>query len=603
MITASSSPQQKLKIITYGIIATVCIIATRLTYLQIILTNELKRRSELNFLRWEQIPPLRGHIVDTHDTLLVTNRPVIDVCWRANGQKYKIDHIRRELEALSSILGQNLHDDAALIQQLVWAERTSKTVTIASDIDFAVLVNIKEHYADHPSIITTHRFTRYYPHQLMACHILGYLSTAGQDIHGKMGLEKLFNDLLKGEHGKVLKVINAIGKPINTIATQATQAGMTIRTTLNIALQMIAEEIFGQELTGSLIIMDPATGALRSLVSRPAFDPSIFLKTITQTQWQELQTRRPFINRAFDATYPPGSIFKLVTISAALEHHYIDKQSHWYCQGYSTFCDRRYYCHNRLGHGRMSIVEAVANSCNPLFFELGKQMDIDLIASYAHAFGLGEPTGIALSENTGLVPTRAWKRRIKGESWWQGETLSAAIGQSFLGVTPLQVARMISSIFTGYLVTPRILEDEPIVTKKLMIQQETLDLLRMSMRAVVLSGTGRQVNKITDMTIYAKTSTAQTSALEKRDTDTRYREHGWFVCHVQYKQEEPLVIVILLENVGTSRASASLANNFLVKYKQYINAKDSAQKPPLTLTIPHMPYSSYSSAAPSSSSL
>src|SRR5690606_655779 len=155
---------------------------------------------------------------------------------------------------------------------------------------------------------------------------------------------------------------------------------------------------------------------------------------------------------------------------------------------------------------------------------------------------------------------------------WPGETLSVTIGQSFLSVTPIQIARMIASIFTGYLVSPRILINEPVQTIPLNIKAETIDFLQKSMKLVVEQGTGRRVNKIKDMEIYAKTSTAQTSALEKRLIDPSYLEHGWFVCHFRYKNYDPLVVVILAERVGTAQKVAAIAKDFLLEYKKYMDA-------------------------------
>jgi len=557
------------------------LITMRLIYLQIILTDEFKYKSEQNFLRWHNIPPLRGDIVDAHKRLLATNRPVVDLYWQSNTpHRCTQEEIGRLVDEIALLVDKPI-DRALLISTIMRAEKTGTCALITGHIDFSTLAKIKEQYADHPNIITRYRFTRYYPQQLSACHVIGYLNNVEIEITGKMGLEKLLNNVLKGESGATLMITDAVGKTISQSSVRSMQPGATVHTTLDLDLQLMAEAVFDQELSGSFILMDPATGALRVLVSRPSFDPSLFLSSITQTQWQELQERRPFLNRALDTAYPPGSIFKLVTISAALENEYIHKDSHWYCCGYSTFCGRRYYCHKREGHGKVSVMEAVAYSCNPLFFELGKQMDIDLIAHYATTFGLGKPTNIALSEHKGLIPTRSWKRKCKGESWWQGETLSAAIGQSFILATPMQIARMISSIFTGYLVNPRILETEPIIKEPLNLHHDTLDFLRASMRSVAITGSGRNVGHIRDMEIYAKTATAQTSALTRREEGAQYKEHGWFVCYVRYKHNPPIVIVVLLENIGSSRVATGVVGNFLVAYKKYLDERN-AQTAALT---------------------
>ena len=311
--------------------------------------------------------------------------------------------------------------------------------------------------------------------------------------------------------------------------------------------------------------MDPENGDLQAVVSRPSFDPSLFLESISNQTWHELQKNNPFINRALNP-YPPGSIFKLVTVSAALESKLLDPERMWHCKGYVIFSNRKYWCHHRWGHGELNTIQAVAQSCNVLFYEIGKRIDIDLLAQYAHKFGLGEPTGTLFPERKGIVPSREWKDETKGEPWWPGETLSVTIGQSFLLSSPLQIARMIASIFTGYLVKPRILQHEPIESVPLTMKQETIDFLQRSMKWVVKRGTGKRVN-VKDIKIYAKTSTAQISDFSKRKLGTEFLEHAWFVAYVQYKEYKPLVLVILIENAGTSKVATLIAKQFLLEYK------------------------------------
>jgi penicillin-binding protein 2 len=335
-------------------------------------------------------------------------------------------------------------------------------------------------------------------------------------------------------------------------------------------MQHIVETIFPPNVCGSIILMNPINGALLATISRPNFDPHIFLHPLSVDTWKQLQVNQPFLNRAFKACYPPGSIFKLITTSAALELGMITPTSTTYCKGYSTFAKRQYWCNQRHGHGTLNIEQALAASCNIPFFEIGKKIDINVLAQYAHRFGLGEKTNIILSESAGIVPSRAWKRANKNEPWWPGETLSVTIGQSFLNVTPIQIARMISSIFTGYLVNPRILVSEPIVTQPLEILPTTLSFLRETMKAVVEQGTGRTANN-KKFTVYGKTSTAQVSDLSKRHQGTEHMEHGWFVGYIQYHHNTPLTIVILLENVGTSREATRVAQKFLIEYAKLVD--------------------------------
>jgi penicillin-binding protein 2 len=258
-------------------------------------------------------------------------------------------------------------------------------------------------------------------------------------------------------------------------------------------------------------------------------------------------------------------------MSAALETGLVHQDSTVFCSGNYTFAGRKYWCHNKHGHGRLTAGQALEQSCNIIFYETARRIDIDLLADYAYRFGLGQRTDSLFPEKEGLVPSRAWKRNAKGEKWWPGETLSAAIGQSFLLVTPIQVARMISSIFTRYLVKPRILVDEPIEKKPLNIRLDTLEFLRSSMQKVVTVGTGQR-SRVRDIQLYAKTSTAQNSDLSKRELGEQYLEHGWFVGYFGYKHHPPLTIVIMLENVGTSMVPTGIAKQFFIEYKKRMDA-------------------------------
>ncbi len=556
----------------YGTCLAFMIICARLFYLQINLTHHLSTRSQNNFLQFEKVESLRGNILDRNGNLLATNRPVIRVYWQSTGNNSLSRKQIHMLSTLENLLNINITHNESLLNSIKHAERYRRQVVIAQDIAFEHLSKIAEQLSNNKNLLITTHFERYYPYGSMASHILGYLGQVGINRFGRMGLEKLFEGQLKGKKGSVVKVINSVGRNIAQTSLKKALAGEDIQTTLNISLQHICERIFPKSHSGTCILMDPIDGSILSLISRPNFDPSIFLKSIPHEQWQDLIEQKPFINRAFSATYPPGSIFKLITICAALENGIIEPDKHITCKGFDVFGRRKYWCNRRYGHGELSIAQAVAQSCNILFFEIGKQIDIDTLAEYAYKFGLGTKTNIIFPEQQGLVPTREWKEEIKGERWWPGETLSVAIGQSFLLATPIQVARMIASIFTGYLVTPRLLLAEPVQKIALEIEPSTRAFLRKSMKSVVTQGTGKRVNTIKDIEIYAKTSTAQTSAIQKRSLGTQYREHGCFVAYFRYKDLQPLIIVILAEHAGTAQVATTIAKNFLIEYKKLMDS-------------------------------
>ncbi len=559
---------KRISSITLIMLCALFIICLRLFYLQITWTDHYAHRGEKNFLRIETIPPRRGNIYDCNGHLMATNRPVTHLVWQGTGNKTLSKKQRKLLGHLASIT--KSHFVSHEILSIAQAEKQYKQFVIARDLPLHQLSQITEQYPDNPNIgITTH-FERYYPYGSYASHVVGYLSRqVDSSSYGQMGLEKICNDLLKGQEGSLVKTINSMGRNIAETKQYESLAGENIYTTIDIDLQRLAERVYPETHAGCLLIMDPENGAIRAMVSRPTFNPSLFLKPISYQTWSELQHKKPFLNRAINP-YPPGSIFKLITISAALEHDLLHSDQLWHCQGFVEFAGRKYWCNRRWGHGELNTTQAVAQSCNILFYELGKKIDIDLLALYAHRFGLGESTQFLFADSPGVVPSREWKMKEKGERWWPGETLSVAIGQSFLLTTPLQIARMIGSIFTGYLVKPRMLMKAPVEHTPLQLKSSTIDFLQRSMKFVVTRGTGKRVSAIKDIEIYAKTSTAQTTDFSKRKLSKEFLEHAWFVAYFQYKDKKPLVFLILVEHAGTSQVASQIAKQFLVSFKDYM---------------------------------
>jgi len=542
----------------------------RLYYLQIICKDQLKLRSEHNFIRLEKIETPRGNIVDRYGRILATNKPIMNLFWQGTGKQFLTKTQKELLNKLEIILEKPL--DENIIKKIIYAEQYEKQYLIQQNISFEKLSTIAEYFGHEPNILIKNSFKRHYPYKQLASHLIGYLSYQDES-DGKTGLEKLYHYSLKGEPSIKKRTVNAIGKALHEEEFKEGIAGQTIRTTLDFQLQSYAENLFPYDWGGCMIVMDPHDGALRVLISRPSFDPSMFLQTISNKKWNKLQEKRPFLNRISEACYPPASLFKLITAAAALEEGIISKHSTCTCKGYITFGGRRYHCNTREGHGKITFKQAIAQSCNILFYEIGKQISIDTLANYAIQFGLGKPTGINFPEKQGLIPTLAWKLKEKGERWWQGETVSASIGQTYLLTTPLQIARMQSAISTGFLTKPRLLEDDPVEQEELKIKPKTLHFLKKSMHATVQKGTGKRVRDIDDLTVYAKTGTAQISSLRHRHLSDKLREHAWFIGTFSYKDNSPLVIVVLVEHAGGSRAPTNIAKKFLINYRDHIRQK------------------------------
>jgi len=542
------------------------VIALKLFHLQIINGDYFFRRSELNFLRKETILSQRGNVVDCNGVLLATNRPVFDLYWYGGGL-YRLSQRHSEIiKNLKEILGDDIIDEGKIYR----AERYANQCLIKKDVNYQDLCKISEQCSDCANVFINKHFKRIYPYGSLCSHILGYMRKAESEnlFEGCYGLENIFQKELKGERGYACNVINASGKKILVKEFKDSISGSDIKLTINANFQNALEAFFQKGQKGVAVVMDPEDGAVKAMVSYPNFDPNDFLGSISEKDWTEkFETFNPLLNRSIHAVYPPASIFKMITFAAGLEEGVVKRDTKFNCKGHTLFGKRKYNCNRRWGHGTKSVKELLSFSCNIPCYEVAQKISIDQLAAYAMRFGLGSDTGFLFKDKSGLVPTSYWKQAYKGEQWWQGETLSASIGQSFLLVTPLQIVRMIASICSGQLVKPRIMCSEEIEKYPLFISEETLEFLRDVMKEVVDKGTARVLNKFKDFSIHAKTGTAQIIGLEKQKKEKSSQlEHAWFGSYFSYKNQKPLALVILVENAGSSRPALAIADKFFSVY-------------------------------------
>ena len=271
----------------------------------------------------------------------------------------------------------------------------------------------------------------------------------------------------------------------------------------------------------------------------------------------------PLLNRAVQGRYPPGSPFKLVTAAAGLAEGVVDAETRIHCNGQARVAGRTFRCHRSQGHGALTLREAIAHSCNVFFYRLSEELDVDLIASYAEAFGLGSPTGVDLTnEAAGLVPTRAWKRRAIGERWYASETASVAVGQGAVSATPIQMARVAAAVASsGNLPRPQLVEPAPGETITA-VAPEHFDLLRSGMREAVRSGTAWRA-RIPEAAVAGKTGTAQVAsndvvAADNEDRPYELRTHAWFIGFAPFETPEIAVAVVVEHGGGGGAAAAPI---------------------------------------------
>lgn len=548
-------------------------IISYLLYLQIYKTQDFFNKSKSNYTRVIKLVPVRGEIIDKNGIKLATNRPVYSLSWYGTGNKQLSS---TQLELIKKIK-QYLELEPQIESQIQAAEKNFRILKLRQEVSIEVVKRLLEHHPNEPNMLITQTFKRLYPYHTYASHVIGYVSNSLDNIIGKTGIEYYCQDVLQGQPGQVIKTINSFGKLINLTTAKNPLAGRSVQTTLNIKKQTLAEELFPANLSGSLIILNPENGAIEVMLSRPGFNANVFLNTLTLEHWQELQAKKCLLNRACFSAYPPASVFKLVSLVAALEEDIITTDALWNCKGKLFFGNRYNYCGLRSGHGEINTQEALAYSCNIPFYEIAQKMPINTLAKYARSLGLGLKTGILLGENPGLIPTSEWKKNTLGEQWWPGESLSAAIGQSFLLTTPIQIAQMFGAICTGSLTKPRLLTSEPIIKNPITISSQTLKFLKKSMKCVAQKGTARILNKLEDYKIYAKTGTAQTAS-RRHSYKTRPKPHVWFAAAFRYKDEPLKVIVLLLENANSVRNALKVILQFFENYGAYKDSK-SHRKP------------------------
>jgi penicillin-binding protein 2 len=582
------------------VLAAFAVLFLQLWLLQIVWGPSFRKQSENNRLRLRDITPFRGIIKDRNGEVLASNRPSFDLYVTPKD----VDDSVMLVDKISELTGTEQH---LVTDRLEAGARRSyfRPVVLKRDISRDEVALLEAHRFNLPGIMVEAKPVRYYLYGTLASHLLGYMGEisdrelkSGQypdakpgDMIGKAGVESSWQETLAGTVGAESLEVDAVGRIIKVLSRRPPVAGKNLWLTIDRRLQSAAENALAGK-KGAIVAMEPSTGRILAMASSPPFEPNIFVEGIQKASWEELvgSEEFPLQNRAISGQYPPGSVFKIVVALAALEEGIIDPREHVFCPGSYSLGGHEFRCWKKHGHGSVDLHRAIVESCDVYFYNVGRRLGVDAIASYARRLGLGVQTGIDLmNEKAGLVPTTAWKQRRMGDVWHQGETISVSIGQGYVLVTPLQIARMISSVFNGgILYKPQValcIEEEngkkvrffePEAVGRIEISPKALEIVRKALVGAVNEpgGTGSKA-ALKDVLSAGKTGTAQVIRIsrddEKRseeDLPDKMRDHAWF-AGVAPADNPRIAIAVIIENSGHGgRVAAPVAGELFSAYLQ-----------------------------------
>ncbi|KTD99447.1 MAG: penicillin-binding protein 2 [Sphingopyxis sp.] len=551
-------------------------LAARMAYISVVDNDRYVLESESNRVNLTLVPPRRGWIVDRSGKALANNRVSL-----------RIDIIPDRLHNKELVLGQLqtlLRLDGDTMERInrdLKAASGFQPVAIKEDMTEAEYSSILVRLPELPGIAPQRGFARNYPTGAAVGHLIGYVGapnaeeyqkakdplyiTPGYKI-GKDGLEKYFQDMLKGQPGARRVEVTARGKVVRDLSTQPDVQGKTVHLTIDADLQEFVARRMGRE-SGAAVVIDCQNGDILSFVSMPSFDPNSFSDGISSSEyaWLRADDHQPLINKATRGLYPPGSTLKPMAAIAAVEHG-VDPSERHTCVGGYRLGSRFFRC---LGtHGSLDMPSAIMKSCNSYFYWLAHRLGYDAMAPTARLLGLGEEYQLAGSnQRFGTIPDSAWKMKKYDQEWSASDSLNAVIGQGYVLANPLQLAVMAARIASGRRLYPRLINRE-FKNEPLPFSPEALAVARQGMDLVV-NGAGTAVRSrlpLDGITMAGKTGTAQVRGLgtgNGKSGTWKFRDHGLFIGFAPVVNPRYATAVVIEHGMGGSRAAAPVAKDFM----------------------------------------
>src|SRR5450755_3244233 len=580
----------RLTAVQYIILVIFLILTYGLWRLQVSRSELYASLAEKNRIREVPILAPRGRILDREGRTIVDNY--------ASFTALLMRDSNRDLSADADLIAQGLHMDAQEVRSRVRkfaAMPQYQPIYLKDDITQDELSFIESHRNELPELDTIMAHRRLYPRKGFMAHLIGYVGEVSEqmlnqaqwdlynpgDVVGKSGVELEYNSMLMGQNGSKQVVVNSHGKEMGELGEKPATAGKALKLTVDIDLQIAAEEAIEGK-NGAIIAMDPHTGEILAMVSRPTFDPNDFAVRITRNDWNKLVTDpdKPLLNRAIQAQLAPGSTFKIIMATAGWQEG-IAQTLNVHCNGGAEFYGRRFGCWLKGGHGAVEITKAIYQSCDVFFYTLAEKLGIDRIAKYATAFGLGQKTGIDLpNEASGVMPSEEWKIRNFKQKWFAGETISVGIGQGAVATTPVQLLRAIAAISMGgrmvvpHVVDPSELPPEYLETHhytdvtNIPINADGFNLITDAMARVLLpEGTAPSAH-VPGVDIAGKTGSAQIVSLAVRalhQNNEALNQNGWFVGFTPRRNPD-VIVAVLFEGGEHGKLAARLATQVIKAY-------------------------------------
>lgn len=588
----------KLHATQYVVVLVLAVLASGMWRLQVLGAEGYRQAAEANRIRKDPVHAPRGKIFDREGRILVDNYPSVS-CYLLREQV-------KDVQTDVPLIARGLDLPVEQVQSTLHRYGSSpkyESILLKQDITPDEQAFIEAHRNELPELETRDDQRRLYPRDGFAAHLIGYVGEVSEqdlnsskfdfyepgDVVGKSGVEQTYDSILRGTDGSRDVIVNSHGKEVGVLGQQLAIPGKDLRLTIDLDLQRVAEQAMEGK-NGALVAMDPHTGEILAMVSRPAFDPNQFAVRLTKSYWSQLVTdpNHPLMNKAIQAQLAPGSTFKIIMSLAGLEEG-VAQGMHVMCSGGGTFFGRFFACDKH--HGMVDIDHAIPWSCDTFYYTLAEKLGIDTIARYATEVGLSQKTGVDLpDEASGTMPSTAWKLKTQHEKWYAGEVISVGIGQGAVQVTPLQLARALSGIASGgvlrrpHVVFPVELSKDQVSAiestypgsgdRTIPLTPENWETITDAMAQTMLTGTGA-ATRLEGIDFAGKTGTAQVvnhSIGGNHLLTGAARANAWFVGMAPRRNPD-IVVAVLVEHGGwgaeaSAPVAAQVINAFVTKQRK-----------------------------------